>query len=315
MKRFPLLLIISLIHVSVYSQSTLKQDKEAIKSMCGCYSITFDYAETFPHVDGYKIRDPYHTGASAEWIFVEEETDDKIVIQHLLVISDSMIVKHWRQDWLYENRDLYQFHKDMSWHSNRLPKKEVEGQWTQKVYQVDDSPRYEGTATWIHEDGKHYWESVADAPLPRREFTKRDDYNVMQRRNRHILTDYGWLHEQDNLKIVRENGNDTVIVEEKGLNKYTRIDDKHCEPAIAWWEKNRDYWKLVRSEWDNIFDRRQDLHLIKEADDNLLWEALFALGDEMAPHSESEPELVSAKIEKVIQSYITDRAKNVNAAY
>jgi len=315
MKVTTLSFILLFVSASICAQPKIQQDVKAIKSMSGCYSITFDYAETFPHIDEYQIRDPHHTGASAEWIFVEEETDDKIVIQHLLVIGDSTIVKHWRQDWLYENLDLYQFHKDMSWHFNRLPKKEVKGQWTQKVYQVDDSPRYEGTATWIHEDSKHYWESVADAPLPRREFTKRNDYNVMQRRNRHILTDYGWLHEQDNLKIIRENGNDTVIVEEKGLNKYTRIDDKHCEPAIDWWEENRDYWKLVRSEWDNIFDRRQNLYLIKEVDDKLLWEALFALGDEMAPRAVSDAEVVSAEIEKVIKSYITDRAKNVNAAY
>ena len=29
-------------------------------------------------------------------------------------------------------------------------KKDVRGQWTQKVYQVDDSPRYEGSSTWVH---------------------------------------------------------------------------------------------------------------------------------------------------------------------
>lgn len=315
MKVILLPFIILFATASLHAQPKIQQDTKAIKSMCGCYSITFDYAETFPQNQDYEIHDPYHASASAEWIFVEEESDDKIVIQHILVISDSMIVKHWRQDWLYENLDFYQFHKDMSWNYTRLAKKDAKGQWTQKVYQVDDSPRYEGTATWIHEDGKHYWESVADAPLPRREFSNRDDYNVMQRRNRHILTDYGWLHEQDNLKIVRENGRDSVIVAEKGLNKYTRIDDKHCQPAIDWWEQNRDYWKLVRAEWDNIFDRKQNLHFVKTVDERLLWEALFDLGDELAEQAEVESSYVSSEIENLIQLYITDRDIGVDAAY
>ena len=315
MKKTLFLLLTLFISIPVYSQTAFDKDKEAIKSMCGCYSITFDYAETFPQHDDYEIHEPYHAAASSEWIFVEEETDDKIVIQHLLVINDTMIVKHWRQDWLYENRDLYQFHKNLSWNYKQLPKKDVKGQWTQKVYQVDDSPRYEGSATWIHEDGKHYWESVTDAPLPRREFSNRDDYNVMQRRNRHILTDYGWLHEQDNLKIIRENGKDSVIVAEKGLNKYMRIDDKHCEPAIEWWEENRSYWKLVREEWDKIYNRSQDLHLVKNVDDKLLWEALFELGNERANQAESEPEVVSSEVKKVIQKYMADDARSVDATY
>lgn len=91
-----------------------------------------------------------------------------------------MIIKHWRQDWLYENTDLYSFDKGTSWKYKKLDKKAVKGQWTQKVYQVDDSPRYEGSSTWVHVDGKDYWANVADAPLPRREQTHRNDYNVLK---------------------------------------------------------------------------------------------------------------------------------------
>ena len=53
-----------------------------------------------------------------------------------------MIIKHWRQDWLYENTNLYEFYKDNTWKFNQLKAKDVKGQWTQKVYQVDDSPRW-----------------------------------------------------------------------------------------------------------------------------------------------------------------------------
>jgi hypothetical protein len=69
--------------------------------------------------------------------------------------------------------------------------------------QVDDSPRYESIGTWVHVDGRHEWQSKTDSPLPRREFTKRSDYNVLRRGNRIYLTPQGWMFEQDNKKIVR----------------------------------------------------------------------------------------------------------------
>jgi hypothetical protein len=105
-----------------------------------------------------------HKSGGLEWVFVDEESKDKLVLQHLLVIDDSTIIKHWRQDWIYQNTDIYKYIKDLNWKFVKVPKEQVKGQWTQKVFQVDDSPRYQGAATWIHVDGKHYWESQADAP-------------------------------------------------------------------------------------------------------------------------------------------------------
>ena len=86
----------------------------------------------------------------------------------------------------------------------KLDKKDVKGQWTQKVFQVDDSPRYEGSGYWVHLDQKSYWENTTSAPLPRREYTKRNDYNVTERGNRQEITSTGWVHDQNNKKIIRK---------------------------------------------------------------------------------------------------------------
>ncbi|MEX2597078.1 MAG: DUF6607 family protein [Salibacteraceae bacterium] len=284
-------------------------DKEAIKSMCGCYKVSFDYAETFAADTNYELHDQYHAKASAEWIFVEEESDDKIVIQHLLVVSDTVIIKHWRQDWLYENRDFHHFHKDRTWNYAQAKPEAVKGQWTQKVYQVDDSPRYEGSATWVHVDGKHFWENTTDAPLPRREFSKRSDYNVMERTNRHEITNEGWLHEQDNLKIVRSAEGDKVIVAEKGLNNYVKTDDSKCEAARHWWKENSVYWALVRAEWDKVFAQQEDLQLAKKVDDKMLWQTLFAMGDEWKSKVQSEPKKASAEIAATIDAFVKAAAE------
>ena len=72
-----------------------------------------------------------------------------------------------------------------------------------KVFQVDDGPRYQGSGTWVHVDGKSYWESTTPAPLPRRERDIRN-YNLTIRGNRVEIMDYGWAHIQDNSKIIRK---------------------------------------------------------------------------------------------------------------
>ncbi|WNJ20545.1 DUF6607 family protein [Pontibacter sp. G13] len=290
-----------------FAQAPNSADVAAIKSMCGCHSITFDYAETFHQDPNYEIHQPYHAKAAAEWIFVEEETEDKIVIQHLLVVQDSIIVKHWRQDWLFENQDIHQFTNTRTWKHAQLPANQVKGQWSQKVYQVDDSPRYQGNATWVHVDGRHFWENTADAPLPRREFSKRSDYQVMERTNRHEILDYGWVHVQDNRKIIREGRADSVLVLEKGLNDYTKIDDSNCQAAMDWWETNQAYWALVRAEWDEVFAANETVQLKKKVDDTFLWKALFTYGDEAAELATKKPKKVSARIEEIIASYLVSQ--------
>jgi len=279
-----------------------ESDIQAIKDMCGCYEVEFNFAETFSPIKDYEFHDNYRSGA-LEYIFPVSKSKDKIVLQHLLVIGDTMIIKHWRQDWLYENTDLYTFQKDNIWKYQELDKNDVKGQWTQKVYQVDDGPRYEGTATWVHVDGKSYWEGKADAPLPRREFSKRDDYNVMARENRQEINEYGWLHEQDNQKVLREDGEDKVLAWEKGWNTYTKTADSKCDIAKEWWEEHEAYWADVRTVWDELFASKSTVKIKKKVDDKVLFMPLFELQDQFNG-SDYDSEKAQAEIKAVIQKYL-----------
>lgn len=259
-----------------------KQDIEAIKSMAGCYKVKFNFTETFNYVKDstYKPSKTKIAGA-LEWVQVVKDNRNEIQLQHLLIVGSPTkphIVKHWRQDWLYENEELYAFHKENHWKYVQLPEEQVTGQWTQKVFQVDDSPRYEGTATWVHVDGKSYWENKADAPLARREYTQRSDYNVLVRRNRHEITKEGWVHDQDNDKVVRKDGEkDVMIAQEKGFNTYTKVDDNKCIAAQEYWKENRRFWKKVRKKWGKIFDLRKDLSLHKKVEHKALFSHLFKM--------------------------------------
>ena len=241
-----ILILLLIFPTAILANKKKKADIDAIKGMCGCMDIKFEFAETVSPQKDYKFYENYLSGGR-ELAFIVEETPDKLVIQHILVIMDTMIVKHWRQDWIYEGEEIFMYDKDQRWIKKTLNKKERKGKWVQKVYQVDDSPRYEGIGSWVMVDGKTYWESIADAPLPRREYSKRKDYNVMKRGNRHEIKNFGWIHEQDNIKIMRGD-TDIIIAEEKGWNTYKRIDESNCKAAIDWWADNKSYWKITNWE-------------------------------------------------------------------
>ncbi len=295
------LLLITALAFSVFVSGQVEkkqQDREAIKNMCGCFEVTFNFAETFNYSND-SLYKPSKTKVDKglEWAQLVTDADDKISIQHLLQVgnpSDPHIVKHWRQDWLFENTDFYSYNGDNVWVFEEKPAADVSGQWTQKVYQVDDSPRYEGSATWVHVDGKSYWENTADAPLPRREYTTRSDYNLTVRGNRQEITDFGWVHDQDNAKVIRKPGEqDVVLAREKGYNTYVRVPDSRCAAAAAWWKENQEKWALVRAKWDEVYGRKADLVLEEKVDNKALYKHLFAEGYEEA-----------AAIDGVIESFV-----------
>jgi hypothetical protein len=302
MKKASILMMVCLMAFAAQAQKKKKtQDIKAIKDMCGCYEVEFNFAETFSPDKDYEYHDNYRSGG-LEYVFPVSESNDKIVLQHLLIVGDTMIIKHWRQDWLYENTDLYTYDKDNTWKYQELDKSDVKGQWTQKVYQVDDGPRYEGSASWVHVDGKSYWESVADAPLPRREFSKRDDYNVMVRENRHEITKYGWLHEQDNQKVLRAQ-EDELLAWEKGWNTYTKTQDSKCNVAKEWWDEHEAYWADVRIVWDELFASKSTVKIKKKVEDKVLFMQLFALQDELKG-SNYDSKNAQAEIKAAIQKYL-----------
>ena len=291
--------VLSLVFIgNTKAQRKKKKDRNAIKEMCGCFEVTFNFAETFQYSnDSLYKPSATKTDKGLEWAQLVVDEKNKISIQHLLQVGNPAkpyIVKHWRQDWLYENNDFYMYNGDNNWLFENKPTADVKKQWTQKVFQVDDSPRYEGSGTWVHVDGKSYWENTTSAPLPRREYTKRSDYNVTVRGNRHEITDEGWVHDQDNLKVIRKAGKqDVIIASEKGYNVYKKVADSRCKGATDWWQKHQEKWATVRKKWDEVYGRETNLSLEMKVDNKALYKHLFA--EEMTKEKE---------INTVIESFV-----------
>lgn len=289
---------------SLFAQKSNKtdQDRESIKKMCGVYKVTFDFAETFSPDTAYKFHDRY-SEYGIEQVTLVEETPTKIVLQHLLIINDSTVIKHWRQDWVYENKEIYNYVKDNEWQKTTLTADQAKGTWTQKVYQVDDSPRYESYGTWVHVDGKHFWEGVTDSPLPRREYTKRKDYNVIKRHIRmEVFNDGNWVYAQDNEKIVRENGKDKLLVWEKGIEYFSK-GTYDASPALKYWEKQKAYWADVRNVWEEVYAKNPSLKLATKVDNKRLYEDLFELGYTTCEKSYAKGSAV-AEIKKIIEAFL-----------
>lgn len=303
MKKLKLIALLILFCVTGASaQSKFEQDRAAIKALAGFYKVTFNYAETFAPDTAYKYHKRYSSWGN-EWAIVTEDSPKKIVIQHLLVVGDSAVIKHWREDWVYEEPRLLSFDKENTWKAVTLKPAEVKGRWVQKVFQVDDSPRYESIGTWVHVDGRHEWQSEVDSPLPRREFTTRNDYNVLRRGNRIYLTAAGWMFEQDNQKIIRSATGDKLLAREKGYEEFTRADEKVFAYAKNWWGQQNNYWTDVRHVWDEIYAKYPVLKLAGKKDGKLLFERLFNLGDQSIKEKWSSAKN-KEEVNRVIEGYL-----------
>lgn len=282
------------------SQSPLLEaDREAILSMKGCHTLIFDFAEIFPE-DSVKSK-PYHA-KGVEYVKVIENEPDFISLQHLLVINDTMVIKHWRQDWVLNAEKELNYQADKWWEQNPAPK--GTRLWTQKVYQVDDGPRYSGTGQWVHAAGRSYWQGEGDSPLPRREFTKRDDYNVVHRRSHIEITDAGWMFEQDNKKIMRQGQIDKILAFEKGHEEFISREPADCQSAIDYWEEYHDYWSFVRDAWNQIYRNHEKFKIEVVRPEGKLYARLFDLGDSYIKGEKSREE-TQEMIKQLISEHLT----------
>lgn len=243
--------------------------QQQIKLQVGCYEVAFDFKETQTLVAGNNPSPEYHA-KGLEYVHLDTDTPGHVILQHILITPYGP-QKHWRQEWVYESAEMMTFQGSRHWKTEPVPS--PTGQWLQKVYQVDDSPRYECSANW--DKLTEEWNCEAPSPLPRREFTVRNDYQILMRGNRVAITPEGWVHGQVNKKVSVATTPNTVIAVEEGANTYTKTDISRCQPAIDWWTNNGATWKVIQDMWSHIRGHHPELKLKAKVNDQLLWERLF----------------------------------------
>ncbi len=283
--------------------NTFEEDRKAILAMAGDYKVTFDFTETVPFVDGYALKKPYITGGD-EVVRVIADDGNFISLQHILVVGGDakMPVKHWRQDWIYEPEFVFEFIGKNKWQKRALSLAERRGKWAQLVYQVDDGPRYAGVSAWHHENGVSAWTSPASLrPLPRRDATKRDDYDAILAVNRHAITPAGWVHEQDNSKLIMA-GTPQILVREVAVNTYAKSSDFDIDIADDYWAATKDYWANVREVWTALETDHAGFGLTIQGEPEELYMQLLELADNLQKGKTTVAD-ASAKARDIIGDY------------
>jgi len=273
-----------------------ERDRRAILAMAGDYRVTFDFleVETFPP---QTPRDKPYQSWGTEHVYVDADSGKSISLVHILnmriiqddgTVSEPMVTKHWRQTWQYEPTDIVEYKGRDRWERRKLAAADSSGQWSQTVYQVDESPRYASVGRWSHSSSFSTWISGDTwRPLPRREWSVRKDYQVLLGTNRHTITATGWVQEENNLKAVltADRAIDPArpyLAREYGVARYSHVRGADTAAADEYYQRTRAFWDGVLSTWHQLFVNHPEITLRAPVDQAGLFHKLFEYADHLA---------------------------------
>ncbi len=280
-----------------------QQDRAAILAMEGDHRVSFDFRETVPFVEEYELKSKVSGGY--EVVRVIEDRGDFISLQHILVVGgdEGMAIKHWRQDWKYEPDRVLVFVGGNAWKWREVSDIERGGAWSQTVYQVDDAPRYGAVGRWEHDAGISEWTPPAEwRPLPRRDATTRDDYHTIDAVNRHALMPNGWVHEQDNSKLILTGERPELLVREVGVNTYIRTDEFDVSVALDYWAETEAFWGGIRAKWTGIEQSNDAFGLTIQGEPEELYFQILGLAEEVRSGEKEVPVAID-EAKAIIDSY------------
>ncbi len=302
--------------LSIYEPNLLKKerDRRAILALAGDHRTTFDFIETMGFSVDYELPRPYQSWGT-ERIYIIQNEENLISLQHVLVmrfesddgtVSSPVVVKHWRQDWAYEDRTTHDYIGRGKFKRRLLEAKHISDHWTQTVYQVDDSPRYEAVGTWRHFPGISEWHSNEKRrPLPRRESSVRNDYQALFGRHRISVTPFGWIQEEDSLKLVLTEDNQPAkeapfVSRETGLSRYERIKDYDFTAGDEYLKKTNEFWTDVRAYWQKIYQKQDEFEVRKQVGNTIMFAKLFEMAEEQYETSEARKMAIEATINNFV---------------
>ena len=264
--------------------------------MAGDYRVTFDFleVETFPP---QTPRDKPYQSWGTEHVYVDADSGKSISLVHILnmriiqddgTVSEPMVTKHWRQTWQYQPTDIVEYKGRDRWERRKLAAAESKEQWSQTVYQVDESPRYASLGRWSHSSSFSTWISGDTwRPLPRREWSVRKDYQVLLGTNRHTINATGWVQEENNLKAVLTadrtiDPTHPYLAREYGVARYSHVSGADTAAADEYYQRTRAFWDGVLSTWTQLFVGHPEITLRAPVDQAGLFHKLFEYADHIA---------------------------------
>jgi hypothetical protein len=309
--------------------SHVERDRRAILAMAGTFRASFDFLEVVGFRPGFVPDRPYQSWGT-EYVYVLRDEPRLVSLQHLLVmftrapdgdVQGPFVMKHWRQDWRYEDTELLTYRGRNTWAVERLDRARAKGTWTQAVFQVDDSPRYEAYGRWQHFGNVSSWlSSMTWRPLPRREFSVRKDYDVLVGTNRHTITPMGWVQEEENLKVVLDDrgrpiAGEPVVAKELGLNRYERLEGFDDSAARRYRERTEEFWSEVRDAWRDVGTKHARFTLRAAPDQAQLFAPLFEYAERLYEGEAYDPASARNLVRETVRGYLAEGGVSAESRY
>ncbi len=259
-------------------------DRRVILSMPGNYQVNFSITETIGYQHGYARNAPW-SGARFETVILIEDTGSKISLQHILQTENGTPIKHRRQDWIHESTGHWHYTGAQRFELRQRNHEDVPGSWTQLVYEADEAPHYSSSGYWSYDNGTVSWISQASLrPVSRWEPTLHPGNQLISTMHRYTITPQGWVHEEDNLKLIRPENDpsgvrDLPLVRTSGFTEYRRIVGLNFSPAQTYWLETASFWQATRTRWQKAFHDGGVIQLMLSADDSRLINSITALAD------------------------------------
>jgi hypothetical protein len=272
-----------------------ERDRRAILAMAGSFRVSFDFLEVASYAAPAKPLGPYQSWAT-EKVYIDRDEPGFVSLVHILEMrmldkagkpSEPFVTKHWRQDWRYEPGTFVEYKGIDRWQQRPVADVDKRGAWLQTVYQVDESPRYASLGRWQHSASFSTWISGDTwRPLPRREWSVRDDYQVLLGTNRHTVAPTSWTQEENNLKAVLTAQRELdpakpYVAREYGMARYERLLDADFTAADRYYERTRSFWDRVRDTWSAAFTQQGTITLRGPVDKLSLFTPLFERADQI----------------------------------
>jgi len=132
--------------------------------------------------------------------------------------------------------------------------------------------------------------------------TTRKDYDAVLAVNRHTITPFGWVQEEDNSKLVLR-GDHHVLAREIGVNTYKRTNPLPKD-GDDYWNATKDFWAAVRGEWSRLEKSSPAFGLTIQGEPEPLDMPILTLADDIqADKITTDAAVIEAK--KVIAQFTT----------
>ena len=297
----------------------LEVGRQGILSRTGCYLVDYSYSEIESLNPSYpldsRVYDVNRDKWVKEWIYSEEQSSEKLRLQHVLFVTDlggkvrpGSFLKHQAEDWEYNAPFLYEFVSPSHWQVKNL--NTAQGVWTRRVTGLDDGLRYQCAAAWREDTETPEWTCDNYSPIPGRETRDmgRKDYNTLQRSTRVIAYGQSWLERQVNVKTVHNpSTNEKVpLAREVGKIWYVRIPDSECLAAQSFVNERVAFWRLLQDTWSQVLTGDRDFVEFTPTGQPPRFAKIFELDDKYRTRDLSSPAVrneAQGEILKLIRDY------------